>query len=77
MELEVIKKQCKLTLMELALVNQMAQNKTQYPSGRTIKEMRLPVKKIDALVGAGVLKKRGFCYEGTSNVRHDLYHITL
>ncbi len=71
-----IKKTCKLTDMELASFNQMVINQHDYPAGRTIKEMRIPQKKVSSLVKSGYLKEKGFCLMGYSNVRYPLFIIT-
>lgn len=73
-QLTAIKKQCKLTDMELARFNQMYLNQSRYPSGRTAQEMKLPLPKIANLIVCGHLKKAGFCVNGR-NVKQALFVI--
>ncbi len=76
-QLITIKKQCKLTDMEMARFNQMVLNQGSYPNGRTAKEMRINQVKIENLISSGHMKKTGFCYTNGGKNREDLFTITI
>lgn len=80
MDIEIgnaVKKHCKLTDMELSRFAQIVDNKSHYPSGRTEKDMKISLKKINALLSYGYLKVTGFCYTNNGKKREDLYKTTL